>query len=1500
MGKGFSDILLAIGVDTAQLEKGIAQAKRSLDGLEAAADRAGKRIKGSLSGTGGVGGSGAAGGIGGFADSLRSIDTSAIDALFGVIVRSALSAKLTIEGMIGVILSVGGAFEAQMTAVASVSGAMGDDLQKLTDKARELGEQLPITATNAGQAMYQLASAGLRVDEITKAVESVASLSIGQGYSMDQTADLMVTALRSFELEASDSARVADVFTNAVNMSMLTMEKISMAFPYAATQAKMLGVSLEDTVAAMEALSERGLRGSQIGTWLGQVFNGLSTNSKGVQELSKKYGVSFFDANGKAKDLLGTFVELGKRGATMSDFLAAFNDRGGKAAAILAETGDRLLYFRDGLNASGKAAGMLDERMKTFPNRMQELKSSIEESYLVGFDQIRDQSKGVVDALTQIVRAANAWMKDGNIFGTAVESFMTGMGLAIPSAEEFSSILGTITADDVGSWFGSVGNTVGALGNAFITLASAVPWKLLADHMTAFANVVILLWAGKKILSLGLMVEALAQNFIFFATALAANPIAATILGIAVAVGGAVIAYKTLSDSMEEAAKKARETAVASGAAENALNPGLSEEEISRRSLAAEKAISRLNAQREDAKNRGDSGEVSRLDKLIASMGIEIDTLNTSLSLKQKLAVTETAMATSIDMVTDATNRRIEAEKRFQELEQTSKMLQAQYGVSLPLEEGELLVEKAKEAEGQALARAKAEAAIRGGSLQRDVGTDGKTSFSFVDELQVDKERLANLDEQLAGAKNAYTAVFSEGTKEQIDSARKSLDALQTTRDALFEKVEAIRLATSQGFDSKAEEQRIGELSGKEQAQQKKILEMAMGARDLYKGATGGEFAPSAEASFYEKTLQETKAKADKAWQDVLDTRDEDAIREGLFRLAAKAQEHGEVALRTVAESFAAKLPDELKYIGAQVDSVIQDALSKGTSVSAEAELFEKGKEKAQAIVDGIVEGLSSGGQDVMRDSQFLNGMADAATGAILEAAQEMGKGFAPAMQAAIASDVGGNGVRLREVLSRISEEELSKALAAGGVSDEGAAASFLDSMTIGAPKSLTDEEAGSAVDEGIARAREAYDTLMSRMASAEDSAYALGTSLDAALGAVVSGFDEEFGERLAAILESPGGQEVSAVFLEEFYRLGSQSGDSMVQGLAEKLTNVPDVVASRLNSLTSSVGSVLGAVGTSGNAETDMALLDMAYEKVEDVVAAVHELVSVKFSTVGEDVREAIEQSLIIESMEKIGATWESVWNRIMARTREMPEASSLIVDAINQGAITGRDLERIKKDTAEEARAQLPVIGEALFQDEGFRKLTPESQRAVAVLKGGEFLKSYPVQSDALAKMSEDEIYAAMRRGFPTTKTPKGNGGYIEIDGKRSYFGEGDDSPRRRQDRPSKGGSGYIESDGKRSYLGEGEGRSGALREGLKDAEGKGSSLEKVLANFSSKCAELLSGLKTMATSVLRNAGAVEMNTVATKENTAAIQKLTGVFGAGSPAPVAPIAPPTLGPSY
>ena len=181
MGKGFSDILLAIGVDTAQLEKGIAQAKRSLDGLEAAADRAGKRIKGSLSGTGGAGGSGAAGGIGGFADSLRSIDTSAIDALFGVVVRSALSAKLAIEGMIGVTLSEGGAFEAQMTAVASVSGAMGDDLQKLTDKARELGEQLPITATNAGQAMYQLASAGLRVDEITKAVESVASLSIGQG-----------------------------------------------------------------------------------------------------------------------------------------------------------------------------------------------------------------------------------------------------------------------------------------------------------------------------------------------------------------------------------------------------------------------------------------------------------------------------------------------------------------------------------------------------------------------------------------------------------------------------------------------------------------------------------------------------------------------------------------------------------------------------------------------------------------------------------------------------------------------------------------------------------------------------------------------------------------------------------------------------------------------------------------------------------------------------------------------------------------------------------------------------------------------------------------------------------------------------------------------------------------------------------------------------------------------------------------------------------------------
>jgi len=66
---------------------------------------------------------------------------------------------------------VGSRFEASLTKTATVAQAFGKDLEALEDKARKLGKTTAFTATQSADAMYDLASAGLKTKDVLAATE---------------------------------------------------------------------------------------------------------------------------------------------------------------------------------------------------------------------------------------------------------------------------------------------------------------------------------------------------------------------------------------------------------------------------------------------------------------------------------------------------------------------------------------------------------------------------------------------------------------------------------------------------------------------------------------------------------------------------------------------------------------------------------------------------------------------------------------------------------------------------------------------------------------------------------------------------------------------------------------------------------------------------------------------------------------------------------------------------------------------------------------------------------------------------------------------------------------------------------------------------------------------------------------------------------------------------------------------------------------------------------
>lgn len=207
---------------------------------------------------------------------------------------------------------VGGDFEAQMSRVKAISGATGDTFEQMKQQAIDLGAKTAFSAKESAAGMENLASAGFSAQEIMKAMPGLLDLAAVSGGDVALASENTATALRGFGLEASEAGHVADVFARAAADTNAEVGDMGEALKYVAPVANSMGISLEETAAAIGIMSDAGIKGSQAGTTLRGALSRLARPTKAVQDTMDNLGVSFYDADGKMKPLK-TQVELLKK-----------------------------------------------------------------------------------------------------------------------------------------------------------------------------------------------------------------------------------------------------------------------------------------------------------------------------------------------------------------------------------------------------------------------------------------------------------------------------------------------------------------------------------------------------------------------------------------------------------------------------------------------------------------------------------------------------------------------------------------------------------------------------------------------------------------------------------------------------------------------------------------------------------------------------------------------------------------------------------------------------------------------------------------------------------------------------------------------------------------------------------------------------------------------------------------------------------------------------------
>lgn len=229
------------------------------------------------------------------------------------VVKRAATAVATI-GVAGAAAAahVGMAFESQMSTVQAISGSSDAAMERLGEKAKEMGIKTQFSATEAGKAMEYMAMAGWKTEDMLNGVEGIMNLAAASGEELASTSDIVTDALTAFNLKAKDSTMFADVLAAAASNSNTNVSMLGESFKYIAPVAGALGFSVQDVSVALGLMANSGIKGSMAGTALRKMLTNLAKPSKDVVDAMETLGVVLDDGHGKMKSFREIMLDLRK------------------------------------------------------------------------------------------------------------------------------------------------------------------------------------------------------------------------------------------------------------------------------------------------------------------------------------------------------------------------------------------------------------------------------------------------------------------------------------------------------------------------------------------------------------------------------------------------------------------------------------------------------------------------------------------------------------------------------------------------------------------------------------------------------------------------------------------------------------------------------------------------------------------------------------------------------------------------------------------------------------------------------------------------------------------------------------------------------------------------------------------------------------------------------------------------------------------------------------
>lgn len=448
-------------------------------------------------------------------NSLEEVESSAKKADDGFTMFKATLANLAadaimravdgIKNLVGNVIELGQNFTSTMSEVSAISGATGEDFEKLEACAREYGATTVFSASNAAEALKYMSLAGWDADQSTSALGGVLNLAAASGMELGAASDMVTDYLSAFAMEAGDAAYFADLLSYAQSHSNTTAEALGEAYKNCAANLNAAGQDVETVTSLLEGMANQGYKGSEAGTAMAAIMRDITNGMKDGAIKIGETSVAVMDAQGNFRDLTDILTEVeaatngmgdAERAVALSSTFTADSTKG--LNLILNEGMDNIAGYEEELRgASGSAEEMANIMNDNLSGDVAAMNSAFEELGLKIYDALESKLRAGVQFITNGVIPAIEWL-GGHI--PEVTIAVSGLGAVIAAmnwgtiSSKIAMVKGALVK--LAATLGGV--SLPAIAIIAVITAVALAFTNLWKNNEEFRNKITAIWDGIK------------------------------------------------------------------------------------------------------------------------------------------------------------------------------------------------------------------------------------------------------------------------------------------------------------------------------------------------------------------------------------------------------------------------------------------------------------------------------------------------------------------------------------------------------------------------------------------------------------------------------------------------------------------------------------------------------------------------------------------------------------------------------------------------------------------------------------------------------------------------------------------------------------------------------------------------------------------------------------------------------------------------------------------